>query len=133
MEGKLEITLYKKMGLLKEVGKGLKELFGDNPDQYVEINDDESLMSAAALAIKGKVITKEVALELIGFRKKKDEEAKKRAKSVEDEIQILPSDKSSFRNDSTIEEINSRKIDTRPASELENHKRIKGGKSRGSK
>ena len=72
------------MGLLRDVGKGLKELFGDNPNQYVEVDDEENLISAAAVAIKGKVITKEEALELIGFRKKKDEEAQKRAKAIED-------------------------------------------------
>lgn len=118
------------MGLLSTVGKGLKALFADDPNQYVEDADEANLTTVAAVAIKNGSISKEDAAKLIQSQRDSVKRAEESNAKVEAEIQILPSDKSDFRNDATMEQAQSTKVNVRPASELENHERKSGGKER---
>ena len=57
----------------------------------------------------------------------------KSQRKVDSEIQILPSDNSSHRTDSTMEKVESTNVDIKPAGELENSVRQPGGRDRESK
>ncbi len=108
-------------------------MFGDHPEQYVEEDESLGLTTATAVAIKEGSISKEDAIELIKTQRGTLENGKKSQAKVDSEIQILPSDNSSHRIDSTMEKVEATNVDVKPAGELENNVRKPGGRDRDAK
>lgn len=121
------------MSFIGEVMRGLNIIFGDHPEQYVEEDEASGLTMATAVAIKDGSISKEEAIELIKAQRGSFERGKKSQEKVDAEIQILPSDNSSHRTDSTMEKVESTNVDVKPAGELENSVRQPGGRERDAK
>lgn len=121
------------MSFFGEVLHGLNIIFGDHPEQYVEEDNEALLTTTTAVAIKNGTITKEQAIELIKASKDSSSNGEKSQRKVDSEIQILPSDNSSHRTDSTMEKVESTSVEVKPAGELENNVRQSGGRDRESK
>ncbi len=121
------------MSFIGELLNGFSIIFGDHPEQYVEEGDEALLTTAIAVAIKEGSISKGEAIELIKTQRGSLESGKKSQEKVDSEIQILPSDNSSHRTDSTMEKVESTNVDIKPAGELENSVRQPGGRDRESK
>lgn len=124
------------MGSIKEGFKrfisGLSKIFGDDPNQYVEAVG-EGLTTSGAIAVKNGSMSKEQVAELIRASRESDRQANSTDKRIEGGITLTPSDKSGFRDDSTMEQVNKSNVSVRPAGELENHVRQAGGRERDSK
>lgn len=122
------------MGFLKEftskMASGLKSIFADDPTQYVEVSGVGSLTTAAAIGMKEGIINQKEAIELIKVNKGTDIAAENIEQRIEASITLNPSDKNDFRNDSTMENAQKVKVETKPAGELENHARMPGGRER---
>lgn len=117
------------MGILSHLLNAGNKLFADDPTQYVE-SDDESLATVSAVAIKEGKLSKDDAVTLLGSFKKFKGISEAFQTKVENAIRLLPSDKSDFRDDSTVEKVKATNIDSKPAGELENHQRARGGRAR---
>ncbi len=118
------------MGILSAIGKGFKTLFSDDPNQYVEDENGANLTTVSAVAIKDGNLSKEDAANLIRAQRESIKMAETSNAKVEAEIKILPSDKSDFREDDTINRIQATNVTVKPAGELENHERKPGGRER---
>ena len=118
------------MGILSAIGKGFKTLFSDDPNQYVEDENGANLTTVSAVAIKDGNLSKEDAANLIRAQRESIKMAETSNAKVEAEIKILPSDKSDFREDDTINRIQATNVTVKPAGELENHERQPGGRER---
>jgi len=118
------------MGILSAIGKGFKTLFSDDPNQYVEDENGANLTTVSAVAIKDGNLSKEDAANLIRAQRESIKMAETSNAKVEAEIKILPSDKSDFIEDDTINRIQATNVTVKPAGELENHERKPGGRER---
>ncbi len=125
------------MGFLRDFGtklsSAMKTIFADDPEQYVEETEGANLTKIAAIGLKDGTIKQEDAVELIKAQRKNNEKAELTSKRIERSVQLTPSDKTDFRNDSTMDRAQSVDVKSTPASELENHKRAPGGRERDDK
>ena len=121
------------MGVLSGVSRVCKSLFGETESQFVPYDDDKNLEGTLVRSVKEGNFSKKDAKELLQtYMLSAVNKAKELSKKIENSITILPSDKTDFRNDSTVEQA-SIHVETKPAGELENHKRTPGGRGRGQK
>lgn len=118
------------MGLFSSMSKGFKALFSDDPNQYAEDGSEANLTTVSAVAIKNGELSKEDAARLIQAQRESAKMAEASNAKVEAEIKILPSDKSDFRDDDTINRVQATNVKVKPAGELENHERKPGGRER---
>ncbi len=118
------------MSLIKDLANGFSVIFRYHPEQCVEEDEETFLTTATAVAIKNGIISKEDAIELIKAQRGSIENGKKSQAKVDSEIQILPSDNSSHRTDSTMEKVEATNVDIKPAGELKNNVRQPGGRDR---
>lgn len=114
-----------------------KTVFGDNPDQYVEMSDDGALLVTAAK----ENLTREEAAELIRVSREMEKGGKSFQHNVDSSIQ-LDSDENgydnttsaserenAYRDSETMKSIRNKRIDT-SAKNLENIPREAGGQER---
>ena len=121
------------MGVFSGVARVINSLFIETESQFVSDDDDKNLEGTLVRSVKEGNFPKEDAKQLIEtYMLSVIKKAENLSKRIENSVPLLPSDKSDFRNDSTVEKA-SIYVETKPAGELENHRRTPGGRGRGQK
>lgn len=118
--------------VMNGIGTGLKKFISNDPSLLVETTG-EGLTTSVAVAVKEGNMTKKEAAELIRALRENEKDANATDQRIENGVKLTPSDKTDFRNDSTMEKTQSVNVEIKPAGELPNHERAAGGRERDSK
>lgn len=119
------------MGVLSGIARVGKSLFIETTSQFVEYDDDKTLENTLVDSVKNG-FSKINAKDLLGTSMNIGKKARDYSKKIDDSVRLSTSDKTDFRNDTTMENA-SIHVETKPAGELDNHRRTPGGRVRGQK